>query len=266
MCLHGSHRALQSITDACTLSKSKCIPCFCRSVVTPSCSCAQITEACSRVISIHLCVVQCVWWGWKQRGRRGARFGEGEKKIQSFPVSFLGYFPRFHKQVLRSGKQHIEREMVGRRRKLDEKKRGVCGVIIQPPPKKREPVFLLYLPSSTFIISTNAALVWNWSRSWWRCRGFVWWWAKLLLNICLECVLFHRLSSPFLWLVSATPLALEKKIAIDGATLVAIIPHGRAKKSPIWKPLLSFFPLCIQIVPTPLRSRAVGLAADASCQ
>lgn len=45
-----------------------------------------------------------------------------------------GYFPRFHKQVVRSGKQHIEREMVGRRRKLDEK-RGVYGVIIQPHPK-----------------------------------------------------------------------------------------------------------------------------------
>lgn len=57
------------------------------------------------------------------------------KKIQSFPCSVSGYFPRFHKQVLRSGKQHIEREMEGRRRKLDEKKRGVYGVIIQPPPK-----------------------------------------------------------------------------------------------------------------------------------
>lgn len=65
------------------------------------------------------------------------------KKIQSFPCSVSGYFPRFHKQVLRSGKQHIEREMEGRRRKLDEKKRGVYGVIIQPPPKK--PVFLLFL-------------------------------------------------------------------------------------------------------------------------
>lgn len=34
----------------------QCIPCFCRSLVTPSCSCAQITKSCSRVISIHLCV------------------------------------------------------------------------------------------------------------------------------------------------------------------------------------------------------------------
>lgn len=30
----------------------------------------------------------------------------------------------------------------------------------------------------TFIISTNADLVWNQSRSWWRCRGFGRWWAK----------------------------------------------------------------------------------------
>lgn len=33
----------------------RCIPCFCRSLVTPSCSCAQIAESSSRVISIHLC-------------------------------------------------------------------------------------------------------------------------------------------------------------------------------------------------------------------
>lgn len=74
--------------------------------------------------------------------------GTIRKKNQSFPFLFLGYFPRFHKQVLRSGKQHIEREMVGRRRKLDEKKRGVCGVIIQPPLKKKEPVFRLFLRPS----------------------------------------------------------------------------------------------------------------------
>lgn len=51
-----------------------------------------------------------------------------EKKIQSFPFSVSGYFPRFHKQVLRSGKQHIEREMEGRRRKLDEKRGGSTGL------------------------------------------------------------------------------------------------------------------------------------------
>lgn len=50
------------------------------------------------------------------------------KKIQSFPFSVSGYFPRFHKQVLRSGKQHIEREMEGRRRKLDEKRGGSTGL------------------------------------------------------------------------------------------------------------------------------------------
>lgn len=50
------------------------------------------------------------------------------EKIQSFSFSVSGYFPRFHKQVLRSGKQHIEREMVGRRRKLDEKRGGSTGL------------------------------------------------------------------------------------------------------------------------------------------
>lgn len=52
----------------------------------------------------------------------------GGRKIQSFSFSVSGYFPRFHKQVLRSGKQHIEREMVGRRRKLDEKRGGSTGL------------------------------------------------------------------------------------------------------------------------------------------
>lgn len=51
-----------------------------------------------------------------------------EKKIQSLTFSFSDYFPRFHKQVLRSGKQHIEREMEGRRRKLDEKRGGSTGL------------------------------------------------------------------------------------------------------------------------------------------
>lgn len=70
--------------------------------------------------------------------------------LSRFSVS--GYFPRFHKQVVRSGKQHIEREMVGRRRKLDEKERGVYGVIIQPPPKKPSP----YPSPFTFIISSSS--------------------------------------------------------------------------------------------------------------
>lgn len=50
------------------------------------------------------------------------------KKSSLFPLSVSGYFPRFHKQVLRSGKQHIEREMEGRRRKLDEKRGGSTGL------------------------------------------------------------------------------------------------------------------------------------------
>lgn len=58
--------------------------------------------------------------GMKKRGE--------EKKIPSFSLSVSGYFPRFHKQVLRSGKQHIEREMEGRRRKLDEKRGGSTGL------------------------------------------------------------------------------------------------------------------------------------------
>lgn len=58
----------------------------------------------------------------------GTSQGTIRKKIQCLPSSFSGYFPRFHKQVLRSGKQHIEREMVGRRRKLDEKRGGSTGL------------------------------------------------------------------------------------------------------------------------------------------
>lgn len=65
----------------------------------------------------------------------------------SLSRSVSGYFARFHKQVVRSGKQHIEREMEGRRRKLDEK-RGVYGVIIQPPPKN--PLRILRLSRLSF--------------------------------------------------------------------------------------------------------------------
>lgn len=84
---------------------------------------------------------------------------------------------------------------------------------------------------------------------------------ETLINIWFECVLFHRLSSPFFRLVFATMLAAEK-IAIDGATLVAITPHRRAKRNPQFQ----FFFLWMQIVPTPPPEKSCGLAADASCQ
>lgn len=148
----------------------RCIPCFCRSLVTPSCSCAQITKSCSRVISIHLCCLQYV--RRKQRDRRRAEYGG---KIQSFSFSVSGYFPRFHKQVLRSGKQHIEREMEGRRRKLDEKRGGSTGY--NPTTSKKASLSPLPTPF-TFIISTNEDLVQNQSRSWWRCHGFGRRWAN----------------------------------------------------------------------------------------
>lgn len=85
----------------------------------------------------------CTVCAMRMKATRTSQGRLRKKKIQSLTFSFSDYFPRFHKQVLRSGKQHIEREMEGRRRKLDEKKGGVYGVIIQPPPKK--PVFLLFL-------------------------------------------------------------------------------------------------------------------------
>lgn len=118
----------------------QCIPCFCRSLVTPSCSCAQITESCSRVISIHLC--SCAAMTKSTRTSR-SRIQNNKKKIQYIPFVFSGYFPRFHKQVLRSGKQHIEREMEGRRRKLDEKEGGLRGY--NPTTSKKKSAFLLFL-------------------------------------------------------------------------------------------------------------------------
>lgn len=60
---------------------------------------------------------------------QGEEGDEKKKKNPFFVRSVSGYFPRFHKQVLRSGKQHIEREMEGRRRrKLDEKRGGSTGL------------------------------------------------------------------------------------------------------------------------------------------
>lgn len=56
------------------------------------------------------------------------------------------------------------------------KKRGVYGVIIQPPPKKAS--LSPFRSPFTCIISTNVDLLQNQSRSWWRRRGFGRWWAN----------------------------------------------------------------------------------------
>jgi hypothetical protein len=56
-------------------------------------------------------------------------------KNLSPPALDFRLFSRFHTQVVRSGKQHIEREMEGRR-KLDGKEGGLTRGILQPPPKK----------------------------------------------------------------------------------------------------------------------------------
>lgn len=99
--------------------------------------------------SVSVCMCALCWTKATRsshKERRGIKKRKKEKETQSFFVrSVSGYFPRFHKQVLRSGKQHIEREMEGRRRKLDEKKRGVYGVIIQAPLFRKKPAFLLFL-------------------------------------------------------------------------------------------------------------------------
>lgn len=54
-CLHGAPPCPEKCQWCMHIVWIRCIPCFCRSLVTPSCSCAQIPESCSRVISIHLC-------------------------------------------------------------------------------------------------------------------------------------------------------------------------------------------------------------------
>lgn len=60
----------------------KCIPCFCRSLVAPSCSCAQITKSCSRVISIHL-------WCVYNEDESNEESQQIKKKNPVFPV--LGF-------------------------------------------------------------------------------------------------------------------------------------------------------------------------------
>lgn len=151
----------------------QCIPCFCRSLVTPSCSCAQITESCSRVISIHLCGVQCVRWGWKQRERR--RAGYGKKKSSLSRSRFQTIFPGFISKSSGVENSILKEKWRGGGESWMKKRGGLRGY--NPTTSKKASLSPIPTPF-TFIISTNADLVWNQSRSWWRCRGFGRRWAK----------------------------------------------------------------------------------------
>lgn len=136
-----------------------------------------------------------------------------------------------------------------------KRERGVYGVIIQPPPKKEASLSPFPAPL-TFIISSNADLVWNQSRSWWG-EDSVGDGRIAFKHLTWTRPFFHRLSSPFFGLVLAMLLALEKTAI--GATLVAIIPHRRAKKAPIWKsPFFSSSVFACKSFPPPSRSGATG--------
>lgn len=60
MQMHGLFCPKQR-TSFCVFSMAACLPCFGWSLVAPSGSCAQITEASSRVISIHRFAVTRGW-------------------------------------------------------------------------------------------------------------------------------------------------------------------------------------------------------------
>lgn len=74
------------------VSRIQCIPCFCRSLVTPSCSCAQITKSCSRVISIHLC--GCTMCAMRTKATSQSRLRK-KKKSSLSRSRFQAIFPGF---------------------------------------------------------------------------------------------------------------------------------------------------------------------------
>lgn len=127
----------------------QCIPCFSRSLVTPSCSCAQIAESCSRVISIHLCGVQCVRWGQKRRERRRADI---RKKNPVFSrCRFQAIFPGFISKSSGVENSILKEKWRGGGESWMKKEGGLRGYNPTTSKKASLPPFPF-----TFIISTNA--------------------------------------------------------------------------------------------------------------
>lgn len=174
ICLHGSHTVPCKKYHWCMhIVWIQCIPCFCRSLVTPSCSCAQITKSCSRVISIHLCCCYNVLrWGRKATTPSQSRFRKRKKN----PFSpFQAIFPGFISKSSRVENSILKEKWRGGGESWMKKEGGLRGY--NPTTSKK--ASLSPFPSLfTFIISTIGDLVQNQSRSWWRCGRFGRWWTK----------------------------------------------------------------------------------------
>lgn len=168
-----------------------------------------------------------------------------------FPVLDFKLFSRFHKQVLRSGKQHIEREMEGRR-KLAEKEGGINSNHLRNlsfSVPTLSPVYHLHerdffpKPCTVMVKMPRISPLMD----------------ELLINIWSNASFPpSRLSSPFLRLVLLVQLSSTGKIANDRPRWLQSFATDEVKKkhkSWLFSHANSF--------PPPLKKNRCGLA-DAS--
>ena len=106
-------------------------------------------------------------------GSRRKREKGGNKNPRVSLPRFQAIFPGFISKSSGVENSILKEKWRGGGESWMKKKRGVYGVIIQPPPKKAS-----LSPFPAFIISPNGASVQNRSRSWWRCGGFGRWWTN----------------------------------------------------------------------------------------
>lgn len=147
--------------------------------------------------------------------------------------------------------------MVGRRRKLDEKREGGLRGYNPTTSKKRSQSFSFSCASHIYhFLECRFGLK---SVTVMMGRGFGRWWANCFQTFNLNASLFfHRLSSPFFGLVSAMLLALEK-IAIGGHVGCKSFPIGEQRKPQFENLFLFFFLLSVftcKSFPPPPRSGA----------
>lgn len=151
----------------------RCIPCFCRSLVTPSCSCAQIAKSSSRVISIHL-------------GGSNVCDEDESDKIVAEQITggksslsrsrFQAIFPGFISKSSGVENSILKEKWWGGGESWMKKEGGLRGY--NPTTSKKASLSPFPASFAFLISSTIADEVRNQRGSWWRCRGFGRRWAK----------------------------------------------------------------------------------------
>lgn len=116
--------------------------------------------------------LQSVRWARKQRDRRRADYG---KKSSLSRSRFQAIFPGFISKSSGVENSILKEKWRGGGESWMKKEGGLRGY---NPTTSKKASLSPFPTSFTSIISTNADLVQNQCRSWWRCRGFGRWWAN----------------------------------------------------------------------------------------